>query len=142
MEPIVTILALLLGATVSVIWGSVMAFQLKSRYGYILNTAGLIAFWMAGLMPYIHQHQEGEIIPVPNTFTLNHVSLDRPVLNLAAAGSSLQDGAFLASRNGKTYHLPECSHYATKIRGPIWYASKDQAEADGKVPCSECLGHK
>lgn len=68
-------------------------------------------------------------------------SVERPALSLEPVGTSHEAASvkYLASRNGKTYHLPSCSHYAPYIRGAIWYDSKAAAETDGKRPCSECL---
>lgn len=147
MEPLALTftLAILIGSTCITILGSILALQKRKRWGYLINTKGVICFWIAALMPYLHSHHEQNIDHLApavelDAFTVKHVSPSLPASSLEPVGSRDEAGTFLASRNGKTYHLPTCSHYAPFIRGPIWYVSDKEAKADGKRPCSECLG--
>jgi len=48
----------LVGATSITILGSILALQKHKPWGYLVNTSGLIAFWVAALMPYLHAHRE------------------------------------------------------------------------------------
>lgn len=54
----------------------------------------------------------------------------------AAAPSNVR---FVASRNSKIYHRSDCSHAARISAGNrVEYASRAEAEADGKRPCQTC----
>lgn len=73
------------------------------------------------------------------------VSLHAPASAIEHPASSMNakaSQAFVASRIGSVYHLPSCSHYVPKIKGPIYYSTKELAEQDGKTPCRECLGDR
>lgn len=149
MEPLALTftLAILIGSTCITILGSILALQKKKSWGYLINTTGLICFWIAALMPYLHAHDEHNrehLKPTvePDPLMIKHVAQVLPASSLEPVGSTDEAGTFLASRNGKTYHVPSCSHYAPHIRGPIWYHSEAEAAADGKKPCSECLGRE
>lgn len=50
-------------------------------------------------------------------------------------------GAYLASKNGTTFHLPWCSG-AKKIKeaNRVWFASKEDAIAHGYKPAANCKG--
>lgn len=89
------------------------------------------------------QHRERPQPTVqPDALMVKHVASSLPASSLEPVGTPLEPGApgtFVASRNGQTYHSPECSHYVPYIRGPIWYASEEDAKADGKRPCRECM---
>lgn len=53
--------------------------------------------------------------------------------------TKLEAPLFLASKNGKSYHKPDC-RFAKKIldENLIKYTSRTQAEQDGKQPCKSC----
>lgn len=47
-------LVILIPSTFAVIIGSVWALQFHQKPGYLVNTMGLVGFWVAALMPYLH----------------------------------------------------------------------------------------
>jgi hypothetical protein len=54
---------------------------------------------------------------------------------------STTTGAFVASKNGKSYYLPTCSA-ANRIleKNKVWFASREAAEKAGFVPAKNCKG--
>jgi hypothetical protein len=63
-----------------------------------------------------------------------------------SATSSVQteafsEGGYVASRNGTKYHLPWCSG-AKQIseQNKVYFATKEEAEAAGYTPASNCKG--
>lgn len=50
-------------------------------------------------------------------------------------------GMYVASKNGTTYHLPWCSG-ASRIKdeNKVWFATKEEAEAQGLRPAANCKG--
>ena len=50
-------------------------------------------------------------------------------------------GAYVASKNGTKYYLPDCPG-ALRIsdQNKVWFASKDDAEAEGYQPAANCVG--
>jgi len=50
-------------------------------------------------------------------------------------------GQYVASKTGKSYHLPWCSGAKLiKEENKIWFASKEEAEARGYAPAGNCPG--
>lgn len=72
---------------------------------------------------------------VPAPVYMRHIDATR----LALTPTSLHL-KFVGARSGRMYHEPHC-HYVNSIVGPVWYASEEQAAADGKQPCVECITH-
>jgi hypothetical protein len=132
--------ATMIVATMAVLFGSQLALREKRNWGYLCNTMGLLGFWIVGLAPsLVASPEEPQPVVEPDALMVKHVASLPAASTLQPLGSSLEPGKYLASRNGKAYHVPTCSHYAPYIRGPIWYDTEEAAKADGKRPCSECL---
>jgi hypothetical protein len=52
-----------------------------------------------------------------------------------------QKGAYVGSRRGKKYHLPDCPGAKTILdTNKVWFASKAEAEARGYTPAGNCKG--
>lgn len=50
-------------------------------------------------------------------------------------------GAFVASRNGSSYHLPDCpGAKQIKSENRIWFPTKAEAQAAGYKPAGNCPG--
>ena len=50
-------------------------------------------------------------------------------------------GAFVASKNGTRYYLPECSGVnRIKEENRIWFANEEEALAEGYTPAKNCPG--
>lgn len=50
-------------------------------------------------------------------------------------------GTYMASKNGTKYYLPTCSSSKRiKAENRVWFASKEEAEAAGYTPASNCPG--
>jgi len=61
----------------------------------------------------------------------------------APAGAVImpETGKYVASKNGTKYYLPSCSA-ANRIKesNRVWFASKEEAEASGRTPATNCPG--
>lgn len=55
--------------------------------------------------------------------------------------SAQSEGGYVASKSGTKYHLPWCSG-AKRIKeeNKVWFATKEEAEAAGYSPASNCKG--
>ena len=55
--------------------------------------------------------------------------------------SELTTGKYVASKNSDKYHAPWCSG-AKRIseENKVWFATKEEAEASGRSPASNCKG--
>ena len=70
---------------------------------------------------------------------------DRP---LSAVGGARKEvpaiktkGKFVASKNGKSYHLPWCSGASLiKEENKVWFETKEAAEKAGYTPAGNCPG--
>lgn len=52
-----------------------------------------------------------------------------------------REGAFVASKNGSSYHLPECpGAKQIKDENRIWFKTADAARAAGYKPAGNCPG--
>ena len=58
-----------------------------------------------------------------------------------ATATSATEGAYVASKNGTKYHLPWCgSAKQIKEENKVWFTTKEEAEAAGYTPASNCKG--
>lgn len=59
----------------------------------------------------------------------------------ANAENQEHQGKYVASKNGKSYHLPWCSGARNiKEENKIWFNSKEEAERAGYAPAGNCPG--
>jgi len=59
----------------------------------------------------------------------------------AAVSASLEEGQYVASKNGARYHLPWCgSAKNIKEENKVWFDTKEAAEAAGYTPAQNCEG--
>lgn len=68
---------------------------------------------------------------------------EKPGDRTSAANEALGgiEGQYVASKTGKSYHLPWCSGAKLIKEGnKIWFASKEEAEARGYAPAGNCPG--
>lgn len=50
-------------------------------------------------------------------------------------------GSYVASKNGKAYHLPWCSGaQRIKPENKIWFKTKEEAQSAGYAPAANCKG--
>ncbi len=57
------------------------------------------------------------------------------------SGSQEKSGMYVASRNGKVYHLPTCpGAKRIKDENKVWFKDKHDAEVHGYKPASNCKG--
>ncbi len=55
--------------------------------------------------------------------------------------SVAQGGQYVASKTGKSYHLPSCSGAKLiKEENKIWFSTKEEAEGRGYRPAGNCPG--
>lgn len=67
-----------------------------------------------------------------DTLSTAQVSVEEPMA---------EGGQYVASRTGKSYHLPWCSGAKQiKEENKVWFASKEAAEAAGYAPAKNCNG--
>lgn len=76
----------------------------------------------------------------PTTITANVLQGIQPA-PIPATSNPTNAGTYVASKNGSAYHFPWCSG-AQRIReeNKIWFATKEEAEAAGYRPASNCKG--
>lgn len=110
----------------------------KKVAGNIALLLSLIGFTVTAIFDHSQPSKEQPAIQ-PDALMVKHVVSSLPASSLEPVGSSHEPTRFVASRNGRTFNAPTCSHYVPYIKGPIWYDSEESAKADGKRPCSECL---
>lgn len=64
-----------------------------------------------------------------------------PTTQSSATSEETPGGGYVASKNGTKYHLPWCgSAKQIKEENKIWFATKEEAEASGYQPASNCPG--
>lgn len=95
MEPLALTwtIAILIGSTCITVLGSILALQKKKPWGYLVNTSGLICFWLAALMPYLHDQPKDREIS-KDALMVKHVSHERPY----ARGLSQLLGTWIVSK--------------------------------------------
>lgn len=86
---------------------------------------------------------------------ISNSSLDKPSIEyfesdqVAVAAASIQSEVpetdvsknYVASKNGTKYHLPWCGGASQiKEENKIWFSTKEEAEAQGYAPASNCKG--
>lgn len=65
----------------------------------------------------------------------------RGVEDTAPEPEMAQGGQYVASKTGKSYHLPWCSGAKLiKEENKVWFATKEEAEARGYKPAGNCPG--
>jgi len=96
---------LLIPSTFAVIIGSIWALHFHKKPGYIVNTMGLIGFWIAALMPYIHGTQESA-----------------PELNIKTRGEfvSFERGEPVSASGGTIW-----TEFPDSLRGASFWQHKD-----------------
>lgn len=60
----------------------------------------------------------------------------------AVVNADVASKPYVASirQDSKTYHLRTCSKFGSTLKAVKEYESEDEARADGKKPCTYCLG--
>ncbi len=120
---------------------------------FVIFVVALVAFgaFIIGRYSALEEKRVGElrITDSRNTSSVSLVSANKagiasiPVTeNIASATSGVTDnGIYVGSKSGKTYHLPWCSG-AKRIheKNQVWFASKEEAEQKGYKPSSTCKG--
>lgn len=77
--------------------------------------------------------QSGSVVTAPSG------EVASPTRNPAVSPEA--EGGYVASKNGTKYHLPWCgSAKQIKEENKIWFATKEEAEAKGYTPASNCPG--
>ncbi len=62
-------------------------------------------------------------------------------LELSSDNPSSSAGKYVASKNSKLYHAPWCSGaQSIKEENKVWFQTKEEAEASGRTPASNCKG--
>lgn len=99
----------------------------------------------------------GEIATVPLTATVNESLTSEPRIEVTPVIStetavaaeetktpqaqSANAGNYVGSKNGTKYHLPWCgSAKQIKEENKVWFQTKEEAEAKGYTPASNCKG--
>ncbi|MFH0846203.1 MAG: hypothetical protein V1851_02265 [Patescibacteria group bacterium] len=104
----------------------------------------LVAFSSYGLGQLSQKEKNNLPINIYNAAQISQ-TLKNPNLsneNIAKTGeSTLSTGKYVASKNGTKYHAPWCSGaQRIKKENQIWFSSKEEAEAAGYTPASNCPG--
>lgn len=79
----------------------------------------------------------------------DHVSHSRPAaqaVSPVARQASVEplapavEARFFASAIGKAYHRPECFYVTKQLQHAVGFKTREEAEASGRHPCTNCLG--
>ncbi len=75
----------------------------------------------------------------PQSGTVIDASTERA--SATPASGTVEEGAYVASKNGTKYHLPWCgSASRIKDENKVWFDTKEAAEAAGYGPAANCEG--
>lgn len=98
----------------------------------------LSAVWPAKEPIRIDQADENDQSPRPPSGLDGNVFIER---SGSSASSLSSAGNFIASRNGSSYHLPDCpGAKQIKEENKIWFPSEAEAKAAGYKPAGNCPG--
>jgi len=87
------------------------------------------------------QNQELQVVQLPLTNSAAPSVLENFQEASVPAPSMPAGGQYVASKTGKSYHLPWCSGAKLiKEENKIWFNSKEEAEARGYAPAGNCPG--
>ncbi len=109
----------------------------------------LIAFSSFGLgrLSYLEEKQTPITLITENLKNQNLASINSSQQLGSMASKSitnkplLSTGKYVASKNSKLYHAPWCSGaQRIKDENKIWFQTKEEAEASGRTPASNCKG--
>ncbi|MDQ3014502.1 MAG: hypothetical protein M3Q73_01410 [bacterium] len=77
---------------------------------------------------------------------MEHTQLAGPAENLLpntveTSSISTTTGAFVASKNGKSYYLPSCAASLRILeKNRVWFNTREEAEKAGYLPAKNCKG--
>ncbi|MCK4918657.1 MAG: hypothetical protein KAS02_02650 [Candidatus Pacebacteria bacterium] len=101
----------------------------------------LVAFSSFGLGRLSIAEENGKNIITESLGTQNIVSINSSSFSAGEENGVLLTGKYIASRNSNLYHAPWCSGaQRIKEENQIWFNSKEEAEASGRSPASNCKG--
>lgn len=112
---------------------------------FVLLLICLVAFGSFIAGQYAAQDKQGEmelrVVDNQSIFDAQTREIIQAKLPNNSSLASTNQGMFVGSISGKTYHLPWCSG-AKRIRdkNKIWFANKEEAVARGYNPASNCKG--
>jgi hypothetical protein len=79
--------------------------------------------------------------PIRIEYPKEQVGEGKAVLGVQSGGEEASQGAYVASRTGSKYHLPNCpGALVIKAENKIWFATKADAEQSGYKPAGNCKG--
>jgi len=122
--------------------------HLENKEVFTILTIILVAFASFGLGRLSKVEERAFPVRVENTAA----ALQGSPANEAGVGelsqtktlsekAPLQEGAYVASKTGKKYHLPWCSGaQRIKEENKVWFDSKEAAEQAGYTPAANCKG--
>jgi hypothetical protein len=123
------------------------------RVGVLVLVVAIGSFWLgrettpAGESKRITVH-EREASPEPQNTPLVAPSVGNApstttgtVAGTTTSTGETKEGAYVGSKNGDKYHLPWCSGaLRIKEENKVWFRTKEEAEASGYSPASNCKG--
>lgn len=103
----------------------------------VIILVALISFGL-GRLSKIRENKA--LITIENAGATEHLEIQSPSAPSASA-TGHEDKLFVASKSGTKYHYPWCPGALNiKEENKIWFSSKEQAEAAGYTPASNCKG--
>lgn len=117
----------------------------KNNQFFNLALIILVAFSSFGLgrLSYLQENQNSITITNPNLASINSSISNQEIgeSNLLATQNTPSIGKYVASKNSDLYHAPWCSGaLRIKEENKIWFQTKEEAEASGRTPASNCKG--
>ncbi|HEY4518094.1 MAG TPA: hypothetical protein VJG48_00530 [Candidatus Paceibacterota bacterium] len=119
----------------------------RTWYKPILMVLGVVLFgtlcFGLGRLSRIEENKP-DLVVEQTTPTFVGASSGKQTLTPKPSPSSTQSGgqgAYVASKNGTKYYLPNCSGVSRiNEANKVWFATKAQAEARGLTPAANCPG--
>lgn len=106
----------------------------------IIFLVGLASFGL-GRLSVLVSRKEPIMIEQPEGQEVNASAEPQKTAEKDLAGVVLSRGKYVASRNGKVYHLPWCAGaQRIKEENKIWFQTKEEAESRGYNPAGNCEG--
>lgn len=106
----------------------------------IIILVGFVSFGL-GRFSLIYENKEPVRIIHPKPLYVPTNAQNSPNTLVSAIGEAITEKMYVASKNGKKYHLPWCSGaLRMKEENKIWFASKEEAESRGYTKALNCKG--
>lgn len=116
---------------------------------YIISTFAVLLTISAGIGGWklfnITESRQPIVMEYTQLAQVNEAASENLLPNAAesrsASTTSSTTGAFVASKNGKSYYLPSCAASERILeKNRVWFNTREEAEKAGYLPAKNCKG--